>query len=117
MRHLFVDTFYLIALAHPRDQWRERVLTFSRSLRDYRLFTVDEVLADPGTHYLGPYSTIFLPALPQMLYSAVFKPPGKSLNLVDDDFVSATGNKWVLAPMGIGLACTASSDVGNEAIT
>ena len=46
MRHLFVDTFYLIALAHRRDQWRERVLTFSRSLRDYRLYTVDEVLAE-----------------------------------------------------------------------
>lgn len=46
MRHLFVDTFYLIALAHRRDQWRERVLTFSQSLRDYRLYTVDEVLAE-----------------------------------------------------------------------
>jgi len=46
MRHLFVDTFYLIALAHRRDQWHERVLTFSRSLRDYRLYTVDEVLAE-----------------------------------------------------------------------
>ena len=46
MRHLFVDTFYLIALAHPRDQWCERVLMFSRSLRDYRLYTVDEVLAE-----------------------------------------------------------------------
>jgi len=46
MRHLFVDTFYLIALAHRRDQWRERVLTFSRSLRDYRLYTVDEVLGE-----------------------------------------------------------------------
>jgi len=45
-RHLFIDTFYLIALAHPRDQWHERVLTFSRSLRDYRLYTVDEVLAE-----------------------------------------------------------------------
>lgn len=46
MRHLFVDTFYLIALAHRRDQWHERVLAFSRSLRDYRLYTVDEVLAE-----------------------------------------------------------------------
>ena len=46
MRRLFVDTFYLIALAHPRDQWRERVVTLSRSLRDYRLYTVDEVLAE-----------------------------------------------------------------------
>jgi len=56
MRHLFVDTFYLIALAHPRDQWRERVLTFSQSLRDYRLYTVDEVLAEflTACSALGP---------------------------------------------------------------
>ena len=46
MRRLFVDTFYLMALAHPRDQWREQVLAFSRSLRDYRLYTVDAVLAE-----------------------------------------------------------------------
>jgi len=46
MRRLFVDTFYLIALAHPRDQWRPRVLAFSRALRDYHLYTVDEVLAE-----------------------------------------------------------------------
>ena len=46
MRRLFVDTFYLIALVHPRDQWRPRVLAFSRALRDYHLYTVDEVLAE-----------------------------------------------------------------------
>jgi predicted nucleic acid-binding protein len=46
MRRLFVDTFYLIALAHPRDQWRPRVLAFSRALRDYHLYTVDEILAE-----------------------------------------------------------------------
>jgi hypothetical protein len=56
MRHLFVDTFYLIALAHPRDQWRERVLTFSRSQHDYRLYTVHEVLAEflTACSALGP---------------------------------------------------------------
>ena len=46
MRRFFVDTFYLLALAHPHDQWRERVLTFSRSLEDYHLYIVDEVLAE-----------------------------------------------------------------------
>ena len=46
MSRLFVDTFYLIALAHPRDQWRERVLRFSQSLTDAHLYTVDEVLAE-----------------------------------------------------------------------
>jgi uncharacterized protein len=46
MRRLFVDTFYLIALSSPRDQWHQRVVTFSQSLADYRLYTVDEVLAE-----------------------------------------------------------------------
>jgi predicted nucleic acid-binding protein len=46
MRRLFVDTFYLIALSGPRDQWRQRVVMFSQSLTDYRLYTVDEVLAE-----------------------------------------------------------------------
>jgi len=46
MRHFFVDTFYLIALSNRRDQWHRRVVTFSRALRDVRLYTVDEVLAE-----------------------------------------------------------------------
>jgi predicted nucleic acid-binding protein len=46
MRRLFVDTFYLIALAHPRDQWHTRVLTFSQSLGDASLYTVDDVLIE-----------------------------------------------------------------------
>ena len=41
MRHLFVDTFYLIALSYQRDQWHQRVMIFSRRLTDYRLYTVD----------------------------------------------------------------------------
>ena len=57
MRHLFIDTFYLVALAHPRDQWHERVLTFSRSLGAHRLYTVDEVLAEflTACSTSGPY--------------------------------------------------------------
>ena len=46
MRRLFVDTFYLIALSNPRDQWHQRVVAFSQSLTDYRLYTVEEVLAE-----------------------------------------------------------------------
>lgn len=46
MRRFFVDTFYLIALSNRRDQWHRRVVTFSRALRDVRLYTVDEVLAE-----------------------------------------------------------------------
>ena len=44
MRRLFVDTFYMIALSSSRDQWHQLVVTFSQSLADYRLYTVDEVL-------------------------------------------------------------------------
>jgi predicted nucleic acid-binding protein len=46
MRRLFVDTFYLIALSSPRDQWHQRVVMFSQSLTDYSLYSVDEVLAE-----------------------------------------------------------------------
>jgi predicted nucleic acid-binding protein len=40
MSRFFVDTFYLIALSNRRDQWHRRVVTFSRALRDVRLYTV-----------------------------------------------------------------------------
>jgi predicted nucleic acid-binding protein len=46
MRHLFVDTFYLVALAHRRDQWDDEVMAFSHSLEQSRLYTVDEVLVE-----------------------------------------------------------------------
>jgi uncharacterized protein len=46
MSHLFVDTFYLIALSNHHDAWHEHAVALSRSLTDYRLYTVDEVLAE-----------------------------------------------------------------------
>ena len=58
MRRLFVDTFYLIALSHHRDRWHNRVLSFSRGLVDYRLYTVDEVLAEYLTACSGSGSRI-----------------------------------------------------------
>jgi predicted nucleic acid-binding protein len=51
MPRYFVDTFYLAALSDLRDQWHARVLAFSRSLSDYHLYTVDEVLAEYLTFY------------------------------------------------------------------
>ena len=51
MPRYFVDTFYLVALSDPRDQWHARILAFSRVLREYRLYTVDEVLAEYLTFY------------------------------------------------------------------
>ena len=53
MRRYFIDTFYLVALSNPRDQWHRQVSEFSRSLDDFHLYTVDEVL----TEYLTFYST------------------------------------------------------------
>jgi predicted nucleic acid-binding protein len=46
MIRYFVDTFYLIALAHPRDRWHGRALTFSQALPVHHLYTVDEVLTE-----------------------------------------------------------------------
>src|SRR5215475_6416770 len=51
MPRYFVDTFYWVALSDPRDQWHTRVLTFSRSLSDYQLYPVDEVLSEYLTFY------------------------------------------------------------------
>jgi predicted nucleic acid-binding protein len=46
MHRYFIDTFYLVALSNRRDQWHRRVLSFSQTLADYHLYTVDEVLAE-----------------------------------------------------------------------
>jgi uncharacterized protein len=46
MRRLSVDTFCLIALSNPRDQWHQRVMAFSQTLTTVRLYTVEEVLAE-----------------------------------------------------------------------
>jgi predicted nucleic acid-binding protein len=51
MPRYFLDTFYLVALSDPRDQWYARVLAFSQALADYHLYTVDEVLAEYLTFY------------------------------------------------------------------
>ena len=64
----FVDTFYLVALSDPRDQWHARVLTFSRSLSDYHLYTVDEVLAEYLTFYSASRPHIREEAVQTVLY-------------------------------------------------
>jgi predicted nucleic acid-binding protein len=63
MPRYFVDTFYWVALSDSRDQWHARVLAFSRSLSDYHLYTVDEVLAE--------YLTFYSAARPQVRGDAV----------------------------------------------
>lgn len=46
MRAAFVDTFYWVALANPRDQWHQRAMRVSGSLGQARLVTTDEVLVE-----------------------------------------------------------------------
>ncbi len=46
MRIVFVDTFYWVALANPRDDWHARVKDFSQSLEQTRFITTDEILVE-----------------------------------------------------------------------
>ena len=46
MRQVFADTFYWIALAHPKDQWHDRATTLSKSLKQVQIVTTDEVLVE-----------------------------------------------------------------------
>lgn len=53
MKLVFVDTFYWIALANPKDTWHFRTMNIYQSLRQTRLVTTDEVL----TEFLNYFST------------------------------------------------------------
>jgi uncharacterized protein len=51
MRTLFADTFYWVALINPSDDWHNRVLNVSHSLRQTQIVTTDEVLTEVLTFY------------------------------------------------------------------
>ncbi|MEH2047529.1 type II toxin-antitoxin system VapC family toxin [Nostoc sp.] len=53
MNPVFVDTFYWIALANPRDAWHVRTQDIHKSLMQTRLITTDEVL----TEFVNYFST------------------------------------------------------------
>lgn len=46
MRVVFIDTFYWIALANPRDDWHQKAMDVSKSLQETRFVTTDEVLVE-----------------------------------------------------------------------
>lgn len=46
MNVVFVDTFYWVALANPRDNWHERVKLASSALGPVRMLTTDEILVE-----------------------------------------------------------------------
>ncbi|MEH2317663.1 type II toxin-antitoxin system VapC family toxin [Nostoc sp.] len=53
MNPVFVDTFYWIALANPRDAWHVRTQDIHKSLMQTKLITTDEVL----TEFVNYFST------------------------------------------------------------
>ncbi|MEH1813393.1 MAG: hypothetical protein V7L09_13250 [Nostoc sp.] len=53
MNPVFVDTFYWIALANPRDAWHVRAQEIHKSLMQTKLITTDEVL----TEFVNYFST------------------------------------------------------------
>lgn len=46
MRIIFVDTFYWIARINPRDQWHQKAVELSPSLKDDVLITSETVLVE-----------------------------------------------------------------------
>lgn len=46
MKQVFADTFYWVALAHPKDHWHERAKTLSKSLGSVQIVTTGEVLVE-----------------------------------------------------------------------
>ncbi|MBV8855731.1 MAG: PIN domain-containing protein [Acidobacteria bacterium] len=46
MRKVFVDTFYWIARINPRDQWHQKAVELSASLKDAELITSETVLIE-----------------------------------------------------------------------
>ena len=49
----FADTFYWIALAHPRDASRAQVATWTLKNRSARLITTEEILSELLTWFAG----------------------------------------------------------------
>ncbi len=52
-RTLFADTFYWVALTHPRDAFHTTVLSYSGTLAAIRLVTTDEVFAEVLNYFSG----------------------------------------------------------------
>ena len=53
MRTVFVDTFYWIAFINPRDQWHQKAVELSSSLKDTHLITTDAVLIELLNYFSG----------------------------------------------------------------
>ena len=53
MRIIFVDTSYWVARINPRDQWHQKALELSASLKDANLLTSETVLIELLNYFSG----------------------------------------------------------------
>lgn len=46
MKLVFADTFYLVALINPRDQWHQQAIRVNQLISDAKLITTENVLIE-----------------------------------------------------------------------
>jgi len=51
VKFVFADTFYLIALINPKDQWHERAVQATESNSGFGLVTTESILVDYSTSF------------------------------------------------------------------
>ena len=44
MKQIFADTFYWVALINKKDNWHQRVIEVTSTLKNVEIVTTDEVL-------------------------------------------------------------------------
>jgi uncharacterized protein len=66
VREVFVDTFYWIARINPRDQWHQKAVELSSSLKDTLLITSETVLIEL-LNYFSDYGPEMRQAVAQIV--------------------------------------------------
>lgn len=56
MKLIFADTFYWLALVNPRDDWHQEAVIITSSLKNVKIVTTDEILAEV-LNFLSTYGT------------------------------------------------------------
>ena len=46
MKQIFADTFYWVALINPKDNWHQRAIEVTSTLKNVEIVTTDEVLVE-----------------------------------------------------------------------
>jgi len=89
VRTVFVDTFYWIARINPRDQWHQKAIELSSSLKDTHLITTEPVLIE-----LLNYFSDYGPEMRQAV-ALIVRHIGddKNITIIDDKSVR-TGRRF-----------------------